>query len=115
MKLLSLTSNTLALTSNYKTYATVAIGLVLAGLQVFDPALLAKITPVLNSPYLDMALSMAGLGFLRLGVAKQTKVSQDAVVAFQALLKAYTDVTAAVTVPVPPSAVVPVETKPSVK
>lgn len=91
----------ISMTSNYKTYTTVVIGIVLAALQVFDPQLLAKISPLLDNTFVDFGLSLAGLGFLRLGVAKQQKTSQDALKAFQDLLKVYNDVASQITIPSP--------------
>lgn len=95
----------ISMTSGYKTYITVAVGIVLAALQTFDPTLLAKISPILDNTFVDFGLSLAGLGFLRLGVAKQTKTSQDALAAFQALQKVYNDVASQVTVPSPTNSV----------
>lgn len=95
----------LSLASGYKTYATVAVGLILAALQTFDPSLLAKISPLLDNTFVDFGLSLAGVGFLRLGVAKQTKTSQDALLAFQSLLKVYNDVASQVTVPSPTNSI----------
>lgn len=95
----------ISIVSGKKTYITVSIGLVLAGLQTFDPSLLDKITPILDNKLLDFGLSLAGLGWLRLGYAKQQKTYQDALTAYQAIQKVYNDVASQVTVPSPTNSV----------